>query len=108
MAYLIKDEELLCKMNDMMITDKSYNNNLSFNLKNIPISEFKNKNISNLYLKYIAIIEERKTILAELNNEIHSEMNRVCKHEWISDDVDIGMSTHKITYCKKCYITENS
>jgi len=106
MAYLIKDTEVLYKINDMMITDKSYNNNVLINLKNLPISNFKNKEISDLYLKYIAIVEEHKAILTELNTEICNQMKKTCEHDWMSDDIDIGMSTHKITYCNKCYINK--
>ena len=108
MSYLMDDEDLLYRLNEMMMTDKSYNNNLSINLKNLPVGSLKSKKISELYLKYIAIIEERKNILSELEGNIDAQLRAQCRHEWVTDEVDIGMTTDKITYCRKCYINKKN
>ena len=78
MAYLINDQEVLCKLNEMITTDRSYNNNLMCNIRGLPLSGKVSERVNNLCLKYITIMEERKSILSELDEEIKAHLNSTC------------------------------
>lgn len=53
------------------------------------------------------IVDDLLYKLTNYKNIVEDKINKICTHDWIHDDIDIGPeSSQRITYCIKCEVTK--
>ena len=54
-------------------------------------------------------IHNLTNLLSNYNTMVNNQIDSLCDHEWIIDEIDIGPDTSKrVCYCIKCEISKNT
>ena len=115
---MLTEEEVLKNMiqtnNDFVDSIKDVKHNI--NIINSKINAVNNtyfKENVELYNDYLNIyntetLSELIKIINLFTEKINNNLNNICQHEWIYDDIDIGPEkSQRICYCKNCEISKN-
>ena len=54
-------------------------------------------------------VSDLTRVMTDYKNIVEHKLNNICQHEWIDDNIDIGLDTSQtITYCRLCELSKKN